>query len=208
MNRDASVLRKGSSVKAYSLPLSVKTVEERAFFDQRTLESVRLNENLTKLGSRCFAQTEIRRVVAPPGLKSIKFETFMGCASLKFVDFRAAKTLKRLEEHAFCGCIGLEHVLLGTGLETIENSCFKECGLRTLDVPGSVRTIGGCAFDSCAGLARVSFAGGGPEVLGPRAFASSGLISFTAPVSLRRVGKCAFSGCLRLKRADFGLCAL
>ena len=97
---------------------------EWAFENKQQLNSVRLNTGLERLTEMCFRNTGIRTLVLPASVSNIENYVFKDCASLRYVDPRAAHKLKNLGSELFSRCTTLEHVLLNEGLETISRECF------------------------------------------------------------------------------------
>ena len=56
----------------------------------------------------------------------------------------------------FSGCTGLTSVIIGNGVTTIGNSAFSDCaGLTSVTIGNSVDSIGNYAFNRCTGLEKV-----------------------------------------------------
>ena len=90
---------------------------------------------------------------------------------------------------------------LAEGLEELGPGCFRNCSLRELLLPASLRRIGARAFRGCRKLRRVSFAAGSRlEELGTGAFQWTGLEEFAASSGLRVLAQEAFHGCGALRR--------
>ena len=86
---------------------------------------------------------------------------------------RIPGTVRTIAACAFLRCGGLRAVDLPDSLEVIERGAFAQCGLERVEISRGVTEIGARAFEGCAGLAEVRFAGGS---------------------ALRRLGKDAFAG--------------
>lgn len=69
-NRHMTEVVSGGSCREYALPRSAKVVGQCAF-QERSLESARLNEGLEKLEKYCFQASEIRLLVLPESVRSI-----------------------------------------------------------------------------------------------------------------------------------------
>ena len=89
---------------------------------------------------------------------------------------------------------------LPDGLTSITNTAFSGCCmLKTLEIPGSVRSIGESAFEDCTELTTLVL-GEGVASLGFNAFCNcSSLQSAQFPGSLQAIGSYAFSGCSALR---------
>ena len=71
-------------------------------------------------------------------------------------------------------------------------------GIKSIEIPGSVKRIGNEAFGYCKNLKHVTL-NEGLEVIGGFAFQHSGLESINIPRSVGIIGTWAFSGCENLK---------
>ena len=60
---------------------------------------------------------------------------------------------------AFDGCTNLKKVILGNGVLTVDNACFRECSIEYIVIPASVKNINSVAFASCSKLKRVIIKG-------------------------------------------------
>ncbi len=67
------------------------------------------------------------------------------------------KSLKKIHDHAFAGCIGLNGISLPENLETIGKFAFHGCmQLTGIEIPASVTEIGKNAFTSCKNLTGIT----------------------------------------------------
>ena len=79
---------------------------------------------MRKIEDRCFAWSRIRAVTIPSGVTEIGVRAFFACGQLRSVRFAE-----------------------GSVLEKLGSSCFRECAIETIALPGTVRSIGKTAFD-------------------------------------------------------------
>lgn len=76
-------------------------------------------------------------------------DTFKGCTSLSHVSL--PKVLTKIESSAFEGCTSLETIELPVGLQEINDKAFKNTGLTSVEIPATVTTIAGNAFNNIPG---------------------------------------------------------
>ena len=88
-------------------------------------------------------------------IRTVHYDIFSLCKNLVFVDLRAAKSLKHLEDMTFYGLKTLKSMLLGDNLETIGASAFEGSGLKSFTAPASLKKIRDLAFCNCENLKRV-----------------------------------------------------
>ncbi len=100
---------------------------------------------------------------------------------------------------AFEGCVGLSHVTIGPGVETIGDWAFSKCRfLRTAVLPESLDSIGNGAFHECTGLTEIHIPGS-VKIVGSRAFSGcASMRSASFHEDLRTIEKWAFEGCQSL----------
>jgi hypothetical protein len=83
----------------------------------------------------------------------------------------------------------------GSRLERIEESAFRESGLKSILIPSSVVVLGKASFRSCNSLESVTFESGSRlERIEESAFYDSGLESIVIPESVTFIDGSAFNG--------------
>ena len=99
------------------------------------------------------------------------------------------------------GCEALAGIVLPEGIESINQSAFRQCpNLTDIVIPDSVKTIGDLAF-GLSGLASVTF-GSGLELIGKWAFqVCKSLAKITVPGSVKTIVHGAFGNCDNLEEA-------
>lgn len=99
---------------------------------------------------------------------------------------------------AFRGCKNLKNLHLSFVRE-IGDWAFYQCGITSLNIPGSLTNIGGvAAFQECSNLTSVIIANGVTNI-GQQAFAYCGkLTSVSIPESVTTIGNFAFCNCYSL----------
>ena len=139
----------------------------------------------------------------PKKAVSIGYYAVANCSSLESVDF--PKNLKYIESGSFSNCYKLDNVILPDGLESIgpESIYYDACSfencyyLKTIQFPPSLKNIGGCAFQYCYSLEKISLPG--LDRIGNRAFYKcSSLKEVRIPSTLQNVGDEAFRDCSNL----------
>ena len=95
-----------STITSISLPNSIKTIEEEAFFDCRQLTSIVLPQSLQSLGQGAFnGCSSLTTVNIPSGITRINDKTFYGCKSLSYIII--PKEISYIGQYAFSGCTDL-----------------------------------------------------------------------------------------------------
>ncbi len=130
-NKSQTTLIKYPSGKqgAYTIPNSVTSIEEGAFWGCSGLTSVTI----------------------PNSVMSIGCSAFDGCTGLTSVTIPNSVT--SIGESAFRDCSGLTFVTIPNSVTSIGRQAFYQCsGLTSVTIPNSVTSIGNLAFYGCSGL--------------------------------------------------------
>ena len=164
-------------------------------------------------------RSSINKVVIGDGVTSIGQYAFALCKSLSEITIPAK--VERIGEYAFYDCY--DHTNHSGGLTTVtfaENSClttieeyaFYRCMyLKKIEIPASVTSIGGHAFNSCENLKELAFAPNSQlKSIGEYAFGafptdtvSPAYTSVQIPASVTEIGQNAFYRCTELKTVEF-----
>ncbi len=142
----------GAKLTGLTVPDSVSSIGEGAFSGCKSLKSVRLSQNLTRLEASLFSGcTALSEVKIPDSVKELGKAVFSGCTSLRGIAIPDKVTV--IPEAAFSGCTALEAVSLPKSVSHINKDAFSGCTLRTLDYAGSDTEFG-----------RITIEGGGAEI--------------------------------------------
>lgn len=164
--------KRSAGLVSITIPSSVKTIENCAFFDCTALETAVLSEGLENIGASAFAGcTVLENVAIPSTVKDIGYSAFYGCKALTNVvlpegiieignrtfacnenlnGVTIPSTVTSLAEGAFTECSSLEYVALPKDVTSIGESVFSGCtSLETLLVSKELGTVGENAFWNC-----------------------------------------------------------
>ena len=198
-----------SGLTSVTIPNSVKSRGSGAFQDCSGLTSVHISDiavwcNIDFVDSQanplCFAHhlyvngEEVKDLVLPNSVTSIKEQTFYGCSGLTSVTI--PNSVASIGKSAFDRCSGLTSVTIGDGVVSIGDYAFWSCSaLTSVAIGNSVKSIGEEVFQDCSGLTLVTIPHG-VESIGKSAFSGcSGLTSVTIPNSVKNIGSSVFSDC-------------
>ena len=159
----------GELATAITIPSSVTSIAEYAFYRCTCLTSVTIPDSVTSIGNHAFR----------------------GCYSLRSVTIPDSVT--SIGSYVFAYCSGLTSITIPESVTSIGNYAFDDCrGLTSITIPESVTSIGSYAFAYCSGLKSVTI-GNGVTSIGSSAFKyCSGLKSITIPESVTSIGDYAF----------------
>jgi len=188
-----------SRSNSYTIPNSVTSIGDRAFYVCDRLTSVTIPNSVTSIGTYAFyGCIGLTSVTIPNSITSIGWGAFYGCDGLTSVTIPNSVT--SIGYYAFYYCSGLTSITIPNSVTSIGYEAFCGCrGLTSVTIPNSVTSIGQSAFSYCSGLTSVTI-GNGVTSIGQSAFSyCSGLTSVTIPNSVTSIGWGAFDGCSGLK---------
>ena len=164
-----------TSVTSITIPNSVTSIGEYAFYGCTGLTSITIPNSVTSIGEYAFyGCTGLTSINIPNSVTSIVGYAFSGCTGLTSITIPNSVT--SIGSSAFYGCTGLTSITIPNSVTSIGNGAFYGCtGLTSITIPNSVTSIGNGAFSGCTGLT-----------------------SITIPNSVTSIGLNAFSGCTGL----------
>ena len=159
----------------------VKAICNEAFMGLDNLHDVVLPASVTDLGTRAFASCIKLFKITMPGVDFIGIESFAHCENLK--EIALPETLGKIWKAAFAGCKALEEINIPSHLKIIDESAFRNSGLKSLNIMIS---------DDCNCW------------IFDRAFAScKHLESVYLNKNVKIMERMAFAGCTSLKTIEF-----
>lgn len=187
-----------SKTGEYTIPSSVTTVNQGAFFLCSLITSVILPNTITTIGDRAFkACGKLTSITIPNSVTMMGAETFSYCYNLTSVII--SKSVTTIGNDLFSGCSSLTSIAIPDLVTTIGDHAFDGCtALGSVIMPNSVNTIGDAAFSGCSSLPSITI----PDLvstIGVNAFGGcTGLRSVTIPNSVTKMDG-AFYGCWGLR---------
>ena len=135
-----------------TIPNSVTSIGDRAFYECTGLTSVTIPNSVTSIGSNAFEHCRsLTSVTIPNSVTSIGGSAFRGCSGLTSVTIPNSVT--SIGERAFYECSGLTSVTIPDSVTSIGEGAFYNCSsLASVTIPNSVTSIGEYAFYGCSSL--------------------------------------------------------
>ena len=158
-------------IKTFTLPSTIKTIENNAFAQNDYLSEIVLNNALETIDDRAFANANLKHVKLPDSLTYLGRGAFENNHSLTEVIF--SKKLRNISENAFAntGLTKLEvpsnieeiysgafyntklsDLILSEGLQRIDSTAFVGNQLKLIDLPASLKYLGRSAFGNSSKL--------------------------------------------------------
>lgn len=106
---------------------TVTAIARDGFAQQASLQQVTMYDNIKTVGDGAFAGTSVRDVDLK-GVEHIGSRAFDGCAMTAI----ALESAVEIDDYAFAGCAALVYVVLGAKTQTVAQSAFFGCPLRSV----------------------------------------------------------------------------
>ena len=135
-----------SGLESVVIPKHVQYVGEHAFYNNKNLTSVRIENGKCQYGGYVF----------------------YGCGNL--AELVMDNEMESIPDYMFTRCYKLENVTLPQNLKSIGIWAFSQTGLTRIDIPQGVKNIYYDAFDGCSSLKEVVFASNKFDQLGSDIF--------------------------------------
>ena len=177
------------------------------------------------VGERAFAFSDsLKSVSLPSTISSMESGAFYVCESLESVTIHSDK-IKKIPYDAFNICPKLSAFNIPESVTSIEEKAFEQCGLKSIEIPDNVMSMGIAVFRYCDSLTDVIIGNGMTSIpyatfvgckslnqvliseavttIGHGAFFDSGIKTITFPSNLTTIESEAFSNCKSLKSVVF-----
>ena len=149
--------------KSYVVPETVKTIKEYAFsnsyyleqidistadilergtfYASRILQTVKLPETVSQMGTAIFSGCyELKHVTLPAGITKIEACTFTDCTFLQEVSFPSG--IVEIGDYAFTGCISMKEFAVPIGTVKLGKEVFQNCyAMEQLYLPNTITEI-------------------------------------------------------------------
>jgi len=219
LNKDGTKLIQyacGKNVSSYTIPDSVKSIEEGAFYGSTRLNSVTIGSSVSSINSYAFGNcTNLASINVNDNNKYFKSvdSVLFNKDGTKLIQYACGKSayeytiqdsVTSIEEGAFEGCKNLMAVTVGNSVKTIGSSAFYGCSnLASITIPKSTKSIGNYSFSFCTTLRSVII-GESLKTIGSYAFFEcTNLASIDIPKSIKTIGEYAFYDCNYLRNVSF-----
>lgn len=180
-------------------------IGESAFAFMKNIEKVILPKNLSVIPASLFEQSGVKEIFVPNTVNTIELKAFYKCASLDTLTFEEGNEDNKLElkdgSWKSTNTAASEGILYGVPLATsglvfperlqrIPNNYFYKSSFTSVTIPASIEYIGSLAFNQCASLTAITFAGDATTragfSLGNGAFSGcTGVKKLTVPASIK-----------------------
>ncbi|MCQ2405496.1 MAG: leucine-rich repeat domain-containing protein [Clostridia bacterium] len=166
-----------------TLPSTLTTLGDKAFYMCRNLESITLPKSVTQIGDYAFYYCDkLKSLDIPDGVTEISEYMLYACLGLETLKLPkdlyeicdyglyACESLKTLDipdsvvgiaNYAMYDCIGLTELELPSSLRALgAYSLYKCSNLKTVKIPENVTSVGDGSFLDCTGIEKFTVAAG------------------------------------------------
>lgn len=212
----------GKADLSYVVPEGVEVIGERAFNDQKIVQSVTLSSSVETIDDWAFADCNaLTAITFGKSIESVGYGSFYSCTKLKLVDF--PRGFKKIGQNAFENCFALEEAKIPETVTSIGSTAFRSCtSLTKISLPDGV-SLGSSVFMgasietlTCLGnveymkftasiisgsktLSEVIFENGTTSIPSAAFKDCTNLSKVTIPASVNNIADDAFENCSSLK---------
>jgi hypothetical protein len=203
-------------ITSVSLPLSLKIIEQYAFYNLPALKSLIIPDNVDFCGVKVAANCEaLENLVIGNSVKDLYYCAFDGLKNLKNLTLgrglvqisgqsafegmgiTALNIPGNLKQITGIGCFSqsenLKSVNFEEGIEEIGECCFEDCmNLESVVIPNSVKKIDDFAFNNCTSLENLTI-GQNVKIIGEGAFEDCNIKELSICNGIEEIGRKAFA---------------
>lgn len=153
----------GTTLKSIVIPEGVTLIDNSAFSDCKSLETVSLPNSLERIYPLAFQNSNISSISIPAGVKSLDYSSFEGCENLSTITVSNGNA--KYDSRDNCNALietATNTILRGSSSTVIPNSvtaiganAFRYSKIAKIVIPASVKNIGQWAFQDCKSLTTV-----------------------------------------------------
>ena len=121
------------------------------------MKSINIPQNITKIGAKAFAYTNLTSVVVPEAVRELGNSLFCGCTELATVQLPSHIT--SIPSACFYNCISLKEMPISKNVTSIGDGAFSQTSFTRVEVPSHVTELGMSAFRGCPNLEYVKING-------------------------------------------------
>ena len=169
--KDGTLLKYIGNDVSVTIPNSVTSIGNYAFYDCSGLTSVTIGNSVTSIRTDAFIECSALKKVIVKDIAAWCGINFGGYSSnplyyahhiysdenTEITNLIIPNSVTSIGNYAFSGCSGLASVTIHNSVTSIGSRAFQGCsGLTSVTIPNSVTSIGDYAFRNCSGLTKVT----------------------------------------------------
>ena len=140
----------------FSVPDTVKTIGDFAFYGAKVLESINIPDSVTNIGTDAFGECSgLKEAVIPDSVTSMGEAVFYKCTSLEKV--KLSVNITSPNPAVFQYCSSLKEVVLPESMKFISFFMFSYCKeITNIVLPDKLNSILSSAFQNCDNLKNIT----------------------------------------------------
>ena len=197
------------------IPDYVTVIGEEAFYDNDTVKSVEISNQVEEIKNHAFYGCDnLQQVTVGDSVETIENAAFAECTQLETVSF--GENVNKIGNGIFSGCTLLKEIGISddnkylkcengvlTDTETTHlYAMLNGCTTATYEIPDSIETISKYAFWGCEHLEYVDLSGVMKKIPAYAFSNCRGLQAVSVPYSVTDIGAKAFENCSALQVID------
>ena len=198
----------GSGITSISIPATVDSISDYAFYNTASLNEIELKEGLTTIGECAFSLsgTDEASIIVPSTVTAIGTDAFKDfkCSKVDIADIPAWCNIDFANVYAnplksgslYLNDTKLTDLIISNSTPAIKNYAFYNASaITSVTLGNGLKSIGDQAFSGCTGVSAVTLPPS-VETIGASAFAgNSNLTTIAMGHSVKSIGEMAFDGC-------------
>ncbi|MDE6330332.1 MAG: leucine-rich repeat protein [Muribaculaceae bacterium] len=138
------------------MPKNINTIECNALSGKIVLETVKIPDSVTEIGSSVFEDCiGLVELSIPASVTTLGASVFKGCRVLTNISI--PESITAIGSYVFDGCVSLKEVVIPPSVVSLGLGAFRNCTrLASLEIPRSLVTIGDAAFEGCTSLTELT----------------------------------------------------
>ena len=209
-----AAFQNATTLESVVLPESLESIGSEAFKGCTALKSITIPVGVTSVDYRAFEGcTALESVTIEPGIgdRTIEMQAFKDCVNLESIEIPSGVALseygvfqgcaKLADENGFVVVGGMLHDYVGNATaivipDTVADICMEafsnRTGLKSVEFPVGLKTIGDMAFFGCTDLGAIELPEGLVSIGQGAFYGCTGVASVSIPDSVTTVGLGAF----------------
>ena len=166
-SRNTLLLCPGGTVGSITVPTTVTSIGNTAFFQCWNLSNITIPNSVTSIGGSAFYECGLTSITIPNSVTNLGDLAFFACS---LTNVTIGSSVTSIGSSVFYDCSGLTSVTIPHSVTSIGYEAFWLCtSLTSVTIPNSVTSIGDYAFGGCSNLTNVTI-GNGVTSIGTNAF--------------------------------------
>ncbi len=192
-----------TGIKNITIPNTVTTIEDKAFYSCKYLETVTIPSSVKKIGSRVFNNSGIKELIIPNTVESIG--TYLVAGDKALTKITLPNTLTSIPDGTCLQCTNLKEITLPEKVTEINYEAFKECeSLEKINWSKSIKYIKSYTFYGCKSLKELNIPNTVEEIWKYAFYNNDGLTKVTIPNSVTFLSNYVFYDCDNLQNISLG----